>query len=76
MSEWISVKEELPDGPGAKVKVKMQNGHELKCYYHRDKMLWLSYYINHKASHFQDCETDEFLYGVTHWMSLPKPPKD
>lgn len=69
--KWISTQDAMPDGPGNIVKVKLENGNEKKCYYHRDKMIWLAYY-NAKTSHFQCYETLEFLHNVTHWKYLQK----
>jgi hypothetical protein len=66
-SEWIDVKDNLPDGPGAIVDVKLKNGDMKKAYYHRDKMIWSSFYTREKTSHFQCFETLKSLYDVTHY---------
>ena len=66
MTEWISVKDRYPDGRGAIVKVKRENGEERKVYYWSDGMLWLGFY-GIRTTRFQDVETTNFLHDVTHW---------
>ncbi len=70
---WIDVKEKLPD-PYTQgiINVKRENGDIFKAYFHKDKMFWLTYYSNHKISHFQDFKTHGWLYDVTHWQPLEK----
>ncbi len=70
MSNWINVETSLPKGAGDIVKVKRKNGDEIKAYYHRDSMIWLSYYCKEKTSQFQDYHTRRFLQDVTHWRLL------
>src|SRR6267142_286123 len=73
--EWISTTDRLPEGPGSIVFVKRENGDEVKAYYHRDKMAWLSFYHKGDLSHFQDHSTMKFLFDVTHWRHLNQNPK-
>jgi hypothetical protein len=69
---WVSIKDRMPRGPGDILKVKRQNGDELKAYYHADRMDWLGYYTNRNLSYFQDHKTKEFLHDVTHWYEKEK----
>ncbi len=75
MTQWIRIEDDLPDGPGDIVIAKRKNGQEVKCYYHRDSMLWLSFYYKGTLSKFQDYKTLKFLDDVTHWMPLPRCPE-
>lgn len=70
MSEWISVKDRLPEQDG---KVLCwygfkQDGEELGRMYRG----CLDYYAHDDTPHFQHGLTG--LY-VTHWMPLPEPPE-
>ena len=66
--EWVNVKDELPSGAGDIVKVRRENGDELKAYYSKDKMAWLLRYYKGPTSHFQNHATREFLFDITHWL--------
>lgn len=81
MMEWIALREGYDDGLpksiGCIVKVRRKCGEELKVYFHRDKMFPLArFWKDHKLSHWQRFDNYEWLYDVTHWMPLPKPPKE
>jgi flagellin-specific chaperone FliS len=67
--EWISVKDRLPESHDI-IKVKNENGDEIKAYFHADQMSWLYFYTKEKLSHFQCKNSLKFLHDVTHWMSL------
>lgn len=75
-NEWIDIKNDLPDGPGCIVNVKSKNSEVKKACYHRDGMIWLSYYTKDRLSRFQCFDTLRFMHDVTHWMPLPKPPEE
>jgi hypothetical protein len=63
---WVDVNERLPDFH-ATLKARKENGEEVKCYFHQDRMAWLRFYTREKLSYFQDFETLEFLHNITHW---------
>ena len=71
MSEWISVKDRLPEVP-------IDNrGYICRCKFPDNPYAFymvLSYFAIDKNPHFQH----ETLGGmrVTHWMPLPDPPKE
>ncbi len=70
-NEWIDVKEKLPDQyTQGIIKVKRENGDIVNSYFHKDQMLWLTYYSDHKISHFQQHDNLKWLYDVTHWKDL------
>lgn len=59
MGEWISVKERLPE--------RLQS---VLCYATGDKEHWLQIIM------YMYCNNEWCLdYEVSHWMSLPEPPK-
>lgn len=71
MSEWISVKERLPEQDG---KVLCRYGFEREG--KRSGYMvtgCLDYYATDEIPHFQHASTG--LY-VTHWMPLPEPPEE
>lgn len=66
MSEWISVKDRLPENEDRILVYDLHNDIEFGFFNMRDK----------KFKYFDENGYPyEFLY-VTHWMPLPKPPKD
>lgn len=60
--EWISVKDRLPE----------KKGRYLICD-HKGNIHILNH-CNFYASPFGVSETNEWYFGVTHWMPLPEPP--
>lgn len=74
--EWISVKDKIPKESDI-FTCKRESGDTLKCYFHKDQMVWMTNYCkSHRLSYWQCKASKEWLYDVTHWMSLPEPPKD
>lgn len=69
---WTKIEYQLPADNDV-VKVKLSNGDEVKAYFHKDKMQWLSFYYEGKLSHFQDCKTCKFLFNVVEWRYLGNP---
>ena len=62
MSEWISVKDRLPETP---VEVLVFNlGTWVLAYWNEDVGQWILY------------NGDKVLRYVTHWMPLPEPPEE
>jgi len=66
MSDWIDVNEKLPLCSNV-VKAKTSDGDEIKCYFHKDRMGWLSNYTKANLTHFQCHKSLKFLDNVTHW---------
>ncbi len=75
MSEWISVKDKSPDVFAGIFKVKRSNRDETKAYYYSDRAAYIAFY-GWKTTDWWDYSSKEPIYDVTHWMSLPLPPKD
>jgi hypothetical protein len=84
MSEWISVKDRLPeDGTGwLTVYGSIPNLRFFvgPGYYDYAKKEWLSRFLNYRArTDAANLVTDQIEYlpfeQVTHWMPLPKPPE-
>lgn len=65
MSEWISVKDRLPQNAD-EVLVAVE-GCVYYCYYRNGKFVFEAY------SSCGDCD-DEY-YNATHWQPLPQPPQ-
>jgi hypothetical protein len=74
MNEWINVKDSLPE-KDCILKVKRENLNECKAYFWKDQMMWLLRYFKYTPTYFQNEETNEFIYDVTHWMPLTNPPE-
>lgn len=67
MSEWISVKDRLPDKEDLFL-ISYGESREITI------GLW-----NFRNNRFEETEIEWFGYeitGVTHWMPLPEPPKE
>ena len=63
VQEWISVKDRLPKNIANRVLVVCERSNGV-FYAHYEKPFWIN------------LETDKpFISTVTHWMSLPQPPK-
>lgn len=71
--EWISVKEKRPSWHCI-LKVKRENGSECQAYYWKDGAAWLGFFFPEPNSYssFQSCETNKFLFDVTHWKLREK----
>ena len=66
MSEWISVKERLP-----------QEGQKVLCCFTEYGMQVAKYVFDWGDYYVWDCMADNFsLNSVTHWQPLPEPPKN
>ena len=76
MSEWISVKDRLPIEDDDYLTYVMDNGCSYRCevqsFYKDQKKLKGMY--GDCFSHWELTKWDDDI--VTHWMPLPKPPKD
>lgn len=69
-SKFISVEDHLPNFSTI-VNVRTNSGKDLKAYFHHDKMYPLArYWKGHTLSHWQEYETRNWLYDVTHWKEL------
>jgi len=51
------------------ILVKSEKKGLRKAYFYQDKAVWLGFY-GFTTSHFQDFETNEFLYDVTQWEEM------
>lgn len=71
MSEWISVKDRLPE-EDVSVLVFGSSGLFIGSYDYGNKYME-SYWSSEKYKHIECTEDYE---PVTHWMPLPQPPKD
>ena len=64
MSEWISIKERLPENA------------RMVLVYVEWKRIFDAWYANGIWYEFSEASQMLDFDGVTHWMSLPEPPKD
>ena len=67
MSEWISVKDRLPED-ASDVLILSKEKESCVGYYRSSDNEWVMYN--------PCCSFHMELHGVTHWMPLPEPPKD
>ena len=67
MSEWISVKDALPESSFNAVLIKQMNTVPTVGYYTISKQGW-------NSTGRPDITTDH-LISVTHWMPIPEPPE-
>lgn len=68
MSEWISVKDRLPNDYQA---VIVSDGGEPEF------AIFYKYYYGYGPTFVTpDCYEEEIIEGITHWMPLPEPPKE
>lgn len=68
VQEWVSVKDRVPEKQQQYLCICNIDGHTEYSFY-----MILDYYIVDEKPHFQhECEHG---LNVTHWMSLPQPPK-
>nr|DAE22754.1 MAG TPA: Protein of unknown function (DUF551) [Siphoviridae sp. ct2hZ16] len=64
MSEWISVKDRLPEVRRIVLAYDAQTND-------------INFAFRERGSgNFVDCNSDYYLNTITHWMPLPKPPKE
>lgn len=69
MSEWISVKERLPQGKGECLVVYDLNP--------KIDMTEFGKFLNDRGKMEQGfCSDGDIWVNVTHWMPLPEPPKE
>jgi len=69
--EWISIKERLPEENVYEVLVKVD-----EPFFGTSTPRMIVAYYSEEFSQWR-CElTSKEVYHVTHWMPLPKPPKD
>lgn len=71
MSEWISVKERLPE-IGEEVLVEV-DGHRGPAW--RNNHNLIAYLASDRKTFYEERHDEKPLHGVTHWMHLPDPPK-
>lgn len=74
MTEWISIKDQLPPCEGQYL-VFVQSLHNDGILSTRMKVSRFNKGINHKKSHFYGNDTYS-AKDITHWMLLPNPPND
>lgn len=68
MSEWISVKDRLPEErEDVLIRVKCANYFNIEQGYYKGNNEWVNCWCSIR---------NEGLYPVTHWMPLPEPPKN
>lgn len=76
MSEWISVKDRLPEKIANKVIVCCKNGYVGFGHYEKFNGFQTWYNLESQKPFtdwdLKNCET----YEVTHWMPLPQPPEE
>lgn len=68
MSEWISVKDRLPERAGRYLAYPSTIGEVCTALY--------SYLMSRNAVMWQDLEDHTEPWEPTHWMPLPEPPKE
>lgn len=69
MSEWVEVKERLPDTHSDRFQVELASGDKVDAYYYRDAMRWTTYY-GKKACHWWHRGSKEPLYNVVKWKEV------
>lgn len=69
--EWISVQDRLPDKEET-VLIYSEGDSVTAAFLYTDKYFGLRWFVNN----FGDCKDAVLPDRVTHWMPLPKPPKD
>ena len=81
MNQWISVEDRLPELDYQNILVFCDGGSIQVTKFHGDRSMFKWKKANHYtrksfgkySGHFMLCH--ELGYKVTHWMSLPEPPK-
>jgi len=87
MSEWISVRGGLPECEMLHVLVHCEGGNIEKTFFISDREHARSYFsggtngtlYSRRHSNKESCHFElshRYGYKITHWMPLPKPPKD
>jgi len=73
--EWIKASEGLPDRLehtyGTSVDVLVYAPESRNAFEY-----WGSAWYDYQEKCWKDATSDELVFGVTHWMSLPEPPRD
>ena len=72
MSEWISVKERLPEQPGVFLVITKAGNQSVQWFHMLDKNIPVETYKD-TLRYFCDVSQHE---KITHWMPLPPPPKE
>ena len=73
---WNNVNEKIPNVFAGKFRVKKEDGLEMDAFFYQDKISWISFY-GEKTSYWWDAIYPyDRLDDVTHWMPLPKTPRD
>lgn len=79
MSDWISVKDELPKSDYDVVLIIYSNDVNDYAYpYTSDEAQRIAFYSNGhwwEESFPEACKKDNVIADVTHWMPLPAPPE-
>lgn len=75
MSEWISVKDKQPTKENKNGIVCLINGKPILGCVSDALMIFTEYKVNYDWVSRQ-WVNDEYFGKVTHWMPLPKPPKE
>ena len=77
MSEWISVKDRLPDKTGRYLAVKKRIAPDYLGG-NRTDIVILRFFVDkgfRMPKHIPDWINEEINDEVTHWMPIPQPPK-
>lgn len=81
MSEWISVKDRLPENYGTHLVCLGENDKRIygngvhTAWYYSGSKNW-SFSLNTAILEGKKSSTEIRSIDVTHWMPLPEPPKD
>ena len=74
MSEWISVKDRLPDEDDINDYLITDGKRCFVGFYHHKAKGWDNFTLGWIQEYYADGEVDDI--EITHWMPLPEPPKE